>query len=51
MRKSARSACSCPWSSAIRRAAPRLGEHSDEVLREAGYSDAEIGVLRQKGIV
>jgi succinyl-CoA---D-citramalate CoA-transferase len=36
---------------AIRRAAPKLGEHSDEVLREAGYSDAEITALRQKGII
>jgi succinyl-CoA---D-citramalate CoA-transferase len=35
----------------IRRAAPKLGEHTDEVLREAGYSDSEIGALRQKGIV
>ena len=36
---------------AIRRAAPKLGEHTDEVLREAGYPDAEIAELRQKGIV
>ncbi len=36
---------------AVRRAAPKLGEHTDEVLREAGYSQAEIGALRQKGIV
>ena len=36
---------------AIRRAAPGLGEHTDEVLREAGYSDPEIAALRQKGIV
>jgi crotonobetainyl-CoA:carnitine CoA-transferase CaiB-like acyl-CoA transferase len=26
----------------VQRPAPRLGQHSAEVLREAGYSDAEI---------
>jgi crotonobetainyl-CoA:carnitine CoA-transferase CaiB-like acyl-CoA transferase len=36
---------------AIRRAAPKLGEHTDEVLREAGYAQAEIEALRAKGIV
>jgi len=36
---------------AIRRAAPKLGEHSDEVLREAGYAQHEIDALRAKGIV
>jgi formyl-CoA transferase len=30
---------------AVRRAAPSLGEHSQEVLREAGFSDAEIAAL------
>jgi crotonobetainyl-CoA:carnitine CoA-transferase CaiB-like acyl-CoA transferase len=29
----------------VRRAAPSLGEHSDEVLREAGFSEAEIAAL------
>jgi crotonobetainyl-CoA:carnitine CoA-transferase CaiB-like acyl-CoA transferase len=29
--------------------APGLGEHTDELLREAGYSDAEIAALRERG--
>ena len=28
------------------RRAPLLGEHTDEVLREAGFSDAEIALAR-----
>lgn len=35
---------------AIRRAAPKLGEHTEEVLREAGYAEAEIAALKEKGI-
>lgn len=32
-----------------RRAAPRLGEHTEEVLREAGLTDEEIRALRAAG--
>ena len=32
---------------AVRRPAPRFGEHTDEVLREAGYADADISRLRE----
>ena len=31
------------------RRAPGLGEHTDSLLREAGYSDAEIAALRERG--
>ncbi|MBW4091496.1 MAG: CoA transferase [Proteobacteria bacterium] len=34
----------------LRRRPPRFGEHSDEILREHGYSRAEIAVLRRDGI-
>jgi crotonobetainyl-CoA:carnitine CoA-transferase CaiB-like acyl-CoA transferase len=33
------------------RCCPAIGEHSDEILREIGYSDAEISEFREKGIV
>jgi formyl-CoA transferase len=33
------------------RPAPAVGEHSDEVLREIGYTEAEIGALRAEGII
>ena len=36
---------------AIRRAAPKLGEHTDEVLREVGYAQSEIAALREKGVL
>jgi crotonobetainyl-CoA:carnitine CoA-transferase CaiB-like acyl-CoA transferase len=32
------------------RPAPRLGQHSAEVLREAGYTDAEIAELARQGV-
>jgi len=30
--------------------APALGQHTDEVLREAGFADAEIAALRKAGV-
>lgn len=36
---------------AIVAAAPSWGEHTDEVLRDAGYDEAAIADLRQKGVV
>jgi formyl-CoA transferase len=43
------------WVDGSRKAAPRkppgVGEHSDEVLREAGYDDAAIRQLRSSGAV
>ncbi|MBL6455221.1 CoA transferase [Belnapia sp. T6] len=31
--------------------APRLGEHSEAILREAGYAEAEIAALREAGAI
>jgi formyl-CoA transferase len=33
------------------RPAPAVGEHSEEVLREAGYSEAELRSLRAAGVI
>ena len=38
-----------PWS--LRRGAPRLGEHTDEVLSECGYSADQIAELRAAAAV
>lgn len=35
----------------VQRAAPALGEHSDEVLCELGFSAAEVEAFRSKGLV
>lgn len=35
---------------ALRRPAPTLGQHSDEVLAELGYAPAEIAALREAGV-
>lgn len=36
---------------AIRRVAPRPGEHTEQLLADLGYTEAEIGKLRQSGAV
>jgi crotonobetainyl-CoA:carnitine CoA-transferase CaiB-like acyl-CoA transferase len=35
----------------VRRAAPAYGEHTDEILKEAGLTEAEVAALRTKGVV
>jgi crotonobetainyl-CoA:carnitine CoA-transferase CaiB-like acyl-CoA transferase len=35
----------------IRNRPPTLGEHTDQILRELGYSSAEINALKQEGAV
>ena len=37
--------------SEVRRIPPRIGEQSSEILREYGYSDAEIEQLRGLGVI
>ena len=36
---------------AIRQAAPQAGEHNEEILRAAGYPDAEIDRLKAAGVL
>jgi crotonobetainyl-CoA:carnitine CoA-transferase CaiB-like acyl-CoA transferase len=35
----------------IRRRAPLLGEHTDEILASLGYTGEAIAALREKGVV
>jgi crotonobetainyl-CoA:carnitine CoA-transferase CaiB-like acyl-CoA transferase len=35
----------------LRTATPERGQHNDEILREFGYSDAEIGSLRERKVI
>jgi crotonobetainyl-CoA:carnitine CoA-transferase CaiB-like acyl-CoA transferase len=35
----------------LRLPAPLLGQHTDEVLREAGYDDAQIAALKARRVV
>jgi formyl-CoA transferase len=35
----------------IRAPAPKLGEHTDEVLKEVGFTGEEIAGMRKKGIL
>jgi crotonobetainyl-CoA:carnitine CoA-transferase CaiB-like acyl-CoA transferase len=35
----------------IRRRAPTLGEHTDQILAELGYTRQAIAELREKGVV
>ena len=37
--------------SGTRSAAPTLGQHTDEILREIGYGDSEIDELRQENVI
>ena len=36
---------------AVQRAAPSLGEHNEEILRELGYDDSRIHALREQGVI
>jgi len=36
---------------AVQQRAPRLGEHTDAVLRELGHDEARIAALRAQGVV
>jgi crotonobetainyl-CoA:carnitine CoA-transferase CaiB-like acyl-CoA transferase len=35
----------------LRMATPERGQHNDEILREFGYTDTEIGSLRERKVI
>ena len=35
----------------IRHRAPMIGEHTDEIMRELGYNDADIAALREENVI
>lgn len=39
------------WKFEIERHAPQAGEHTDEILQEAGYGTQEIAVMRTAGVI
>ncbi|MGD0108329.1 MAG: CaiB/BaiF CoA-transferase family protein [Rhodopila sp.] len=39
------------FSKAIRSYTPEAGEHSDEILKSVGYTDAELDDMRHKGVI
>jgi crotonobetainyl-CoA:carnitine CoA-transferase CaiB-like acyl-CoA transferase len=39
------------WDFSVERPAPSPGEHCDEILRQSGFGDEEIAMLRERRIV